>query len=105
MVEIRLFGNLRYYAKDATPFSGVMVQLEPLPGETVQSLIERLGISPQEINHIFFNSRLIATRNSHAALYDLPQARRDVNDWNLALPIRDHDRVGLFGLDIPMLSM
>jgi hypothetical protein len=105
MVEIHLYGDLRKYSKDFVPIGDILLTLEPDPGETLASLLARTGIPEVEINHVFFNSKLLVSRNRMASLYSLQQVASDVTDWNLAVPVAHGDRIGLFGLDIPLLSM
>ncbi len=38
-------------------------------------------------------------------LFDLPQAGSKVDDWDLSFELNHGDRIGLFGLDMPVLSM
>jgi hypothetical protein len=47
----------------------------------------------------------LATRTSSGPLYGYPQQRDAVFDWELSLPLASEDRVGLFGLDLPVLGM
>lgn len=111
MVEIHLYGKLRGYARDQfpggeyTPARDIVLSLENGTDETVASLLGRAGIPVQEINHIFYNSKLLATRSPTAMLFDLPQAMEQVTGWDLAVKVEDGDRLGLFGTDIPFLSM
>jgi hypothetical protein len=105
MLEIHLYGKLRKYAQGASPGGGATLTLEPDPGETTESLLARLGIPALEINHIFYNANLLASRSRTALLYGLPQSGAGVSDWDLSVPVDHGDRIGLFGLDIPVLSM
>lgn len=105
MLEIHLYGKLRKYAQGLAPASGATLTLEPGHGETLESLLARLGIPDLEINHIFFNANLLASRSRTASMYGLPQVGSDVSEWDLAIPVNHGDRIGLFGLDIPVLSM
>jgi hypothetical protein len=104
MIEIHLYGNLREYARFRHPGEAVM-QVETIPDETIKALLKRLEIPVEKINHVFYNSRLLVTRNKYAILYDLPQLNSHPEDWNLDLPIHAGDRLGLFGMDISLLSM
>lgn len=105
MIEIHLYGKLRRFSGDGVHPGEGIVKVEGRPEETICSLLERLGIPVSEINHVFLNSKLQATRVSHAELYDLPMANREMDQWELEIAVGDHDRLGLFGRDIPMLSM
>jgi len=44
MVEIHLYGQLRRYAADPRPDRESVVRLAPQPGETVGTLLARLGL-------------------------------------------------------------
>lgn len=81
------------------------MSIEARPGETVSSLLDRAGIPADEVNHIFLDSRLLASRARTAVLYGYLQSRANVHDWELQVPIDDGARLGLFGLDMAMLSM
>jgi len=47
----------------------------------------------------------LVTRISSRPLYGYPQARGTVYDWDLSLPLANGDRLGLFGIDLPVLGM
>lgn len=55
MIEIHLYGTLRRHAPDPQPDRESVVRLEPQPGETVGTTLERLSISPAEVYHVFLN--------------------------------------------------
>jgi hypothetical protein len=38
-------------------------------------------------------------------MYGYLQSRDDVHDWNLDVPVGQNARLGLFGLDMALLSM
>jgi hypothetical protein len=105
MVEVHLYGNLRHYAGDIRPGQDMVLQVQPGPGETIASLLERAGIRSDEIGHIFFNARLLATRTTMAPFYGYLQERDTVFEWDLQVPVGQGDRIGLFGTDLPILSM
>ena len=100
MVEIRLFGKLRRYTKD-NPDGIVRVSLES--EETLDMLLARLGIPPEEIYSIFLNSKLLAARSGMAIWMGYRQVRADPFDWNLNLTVKPSDRIGLFGRDMSAL--
>jgi len=82
-----------------------VVHLDARPGETVGSVLERLGVRTEEIAHIFLNGALLSTCNSVAPLAPLlagsggrPHLRAQPGH-----PVRDGDRLGLFGRDMAML--
>lgn len=105
MVEIHLYGNLRQYARDFATSGQSLLNIEPEQDETIESLLVRLGIPATEINHIFYNSKLLASRTKSAAAFGLPQVGDNTMDWDLAVPLARGDRLGVFGRDITILSM
>jgi len=104
MVEIHLYGKLRHYSRDFAPASDVILRMN-YDGETIESLMVSLGIPCDEIYHVFYNSKLLATRTKMGGLYGLPQVGPEVLTWNLKVPLNDGDRIGLFGKDMSILSM
>ena len=105
MIEVHLYGKLRTYCEGYAK-KGAAVMAVPLSqGETLSVFIDRIGIPLGEINHIFHNSKLLVTRTNNAILYDFPLASHSLDDWELSVELKTGDRLGLFGLDIPMLSM
>jgi hypothetical protein len=105
MVEIHLYGKLRRYVEEFRPGQDTVLLLEPEHADTLGLLLERSGIPVDEINHIFFNAKLLATRDSRGAFYGYPQIGSDLAGWDLGVPVGDGDRVGLFGRDMPVLGM
>ena len=105
MVEIHVYGNLRHYVKDARIDHQSVLILEPHPDETIASLLALAGIPVDEINHVFFNAKLLASRSRAALFMGYLQAHSDVSDWNLEVPVENGDRIGLFGMDMPVLGM
>ena len=99
MLEIHLYGSLRRHAPDPRPDQESVARLESQPRETVGTILERLGISPDEIYHIFLNGALLSTRNSMAPWLKYQQAGAE----GLDAPVRDGDRLGLFARDMGML--
>ena len=78
-----------------------MVRLEPQPGETVETVLERLGISPGEVYHIFLNGAILTTRNSMAPWLRYQEA--GTCDRGLDAPVEPGDRLGLFARDMALL--
>jgi hypothetical protein len=105
VVEVHLYGQLRRYAANPRPDQESVVRLDLQPGETVGTLLERLGIPPAEAYQIFLNGDLLFTRNAMAPWLGYQQARAGVpnQDPGLDFPVRDSDRVGLFAQDMAML--
>jgi hypothetical protein len=105
MVEIHVYGKLRRYVKDLQRDRNSAIILKSRPEETIASLLGHVGIPVDEINHIFFNSNLLATHTSTAPYLGYQQSRSDLFDWDLNIPVGDGDRIGLFGKDMPILGM
>lgn len=100
MVEIRLFGKLRRYTKDNP--DGI-VRVSPESDETLDMLLARLGIPPEEIYSIFLNSKLLAARSGMARWMGYRQVRNDPFNWDLNVVVKPSDRIGLFGRDMAAL--
>jgi hypothetical protein len=104
MIEIHLYGKLRQY-RSYQPGQDCVVLADHQLGETIASLLDSVGIPIEELNHVFFNAKLLSTRNRKAAYFGYPQLRSDLSNWDLNIPVGDGDRLGLFGTDMAMLSM
>ena len=103
MIDVHLFGKLRAYAGDADTAPGCVVRRKPRPDETVASLLDVLGISPDEVFTVFVNHKLLAARNTMAHWLGYRQVRESPFDWNLDVPVKSGDRVGLFGREMSQL--
>lgn len=105
MVEIRLYGKLRRFGPDPRGDQETVIRLEIRPGERVENLLDRIGVPPAEVAHIFLNGALLTTCNSMAPWLRYPRVREDVPtcEPNLDHPLKDGDRLGLFGRDMAML--
>ncbi|HHS96879.1 MAG TPA: MoaD/ThiS family protein [Chloroflexi bacterium] len=105
MVEVHFYGKLRRYAPDPRLDRESVVRLEVAPGETVESVLKRLGIQPEEVAHLFLNGALLTTCNSMAPWLHYQRAREDAPPCEPAwdTPVRDGDRLGIFGHDMAML--
>lgn len=105
MVEIRLYGKLRRFGPDLRGDQETVIYLEAKPSEAVGDVLTRLGIPLEEISHIFLNGRLLATCNSMAPWLRYQRVREDIPtcELNLDHPLRDGDRLGLFGRDMALL--
>ena len=100
MVDVHLYGKLRRYAVDSRPDRESVVSLEPQPDETVGTTLERLGIPPAEVCHVFLNGALLSTRNSMAPWLNYRQVSEGKG---LDTPVRVGDRLGLFARDMALL--
>jgi hypothetical protein len=105
MDEIHVYGELRRYVNKGQNDRRSVIRLAPRGEETLESLLMVLGIPTDEINHVFLNSKLLATRTSMASYMGFEQSRRNVHDWNLDIPVDSGDRIGLFGKDMAILGM
>lgn len=104
MISIHLYGKLRRYAPDNSPSANSVVEVEAVENETLAGLLERVGIDPDELYTIFINHKLLASRTKFAHFLGYQQVReRDVPRWDLSIRIKDGDRIGLFGPDMPAL--
>ncbi len=103
MVDIHLYGKLRSYGNNIQTGEGTIVKMDPKTGETIASLLARIGITEDEIYNIFFNARLLATRSTMAHWLGYQQVRADPLDWDLNVPVKSGDRIGLFGKDMAAL--
>jgi hypothetical protein len=100
MMEIHLYGHLRRYVSDPRPDRESVARLEPQPEETVRTALERLGISPDEIYHVFLNGTLLSTRNSMAPWLKYQES---CVGQGLDTPVQEGDRLGLFARDMALL--
>jgi len=103
MIEIRLFGKLRGFVKEPEAGHGNLIRIEPRPQETLEKLLDRIGIPPGDIYTIFLNSRLLASRSKMAYWIKYQQVHENPLEWKLDVAVRDGDRIGLFGRDMAAL--
>lgn len=99
MVEMHLYGKLRRHAREARANRESVVRLDPHPKETVRTALERVGIEPDDVYHIFLNGGMLSTQNSMAPWLKYQQAEGEGLDTRL----RDGDRLGLFSRDMALL--
>jgi len=108
MVEVHLYGSLRRHAPDPRPDRESVVRLELQPGDTVGTTLERLGVSPAEVYHLFLNGTLLFTRNSMAPWLGYQQVTRGsvgrpATAEGLDTLVQSGDRLGLFASDMGLL--
>ncbi len=105
MIEVYLYGRLRRFAPEPRADREAVVRLEVQPGETVGSVLERLGIGLDEVAHVFLNGALLTTCNSMAPWLRYQRAREDIFPCGPGLdtPVHEGDRLGVFGRDMAML--
>ena len=100
MAQIRLYGKLRSYAEGDPDY---IIRVAPEPDETLDLLLERVGIPLSDIYSIFYNSKLLAARSGMASWIGYPQVRATPFDWDLTVSVQSSDRIGLFGRDMAAL--
>jgi hypothetical protein len=105
MVEIHLYGSLRRLASDPRRDRDSVARLEPEPGETVETVLERLGVRPAEVSHVFLNGALLSSDNTMARWLDYQEARASTSGGSrlLDMPVCRGDRLGLFARDMALL--
>ena len=107
MVEIHLYGQLRRYARSPRPNRENVLRAEVAAGETVGSLLKRLGIPAEEVYHVFLNHKLLTTRNRMAPWLRYQQVREEPaglsRDLDLDAPLQAGDRLALFAPDMALL--
>lgn len=108
MIEVHLYGGLREHAPDSRARGESIARLEPQPGETVASVLERLGIPAKDVYHIFLNGAIVTSRNSMAPWLRYQEVagrgtKRPGRTQALNTRVRDGDRLGLFARDMPLL--
>ncbi len=103
MIEIHLYGKLRGYIKESQTIRNNVIRIAPGLDETIESLLARVGINTEEIYNIFLNSKLLSTRSSMAKWLGYQQVRSTPFDWDLKIPVKSGDRIGLFGSDMAAL--
>lgn len=104
---MHLCGKLRERAAAARASEESVITLEPRQDATVRSALERIGIPPDEVCHVFLNGALLTTQGSMAPWLQYEQAADSVGtpDTSEALdtPVQDGDRLGLLARDMALL--
>jgi hypothetical protein len=108
MMDVYLYGKLRRHAPETRASGESVVRLEPQPEETVRSVMERVGVSPEDVYHIFLNGAILGTKNSMAPWLRYQQAtdgpaKKPAQAKALDTPVHDGDRLGLFACDMALL--
>jgi hypothetical protein len=103
MIVIRLYGKLRRYVHNNSSCKDNAIQVSPQSDETLETLLMRMEIPIEEIYTIFFNSKLLATRSKTARWLGYQQVRISPFDWDLEIPVKSGDRIGIFGRDMAAL--
>ncbi len=82
MIEVHLYGKLRRFAKEQDPTGDSVVHVPVQEGDTIQKVLERLGVPMEEIgSNIFLNRQYSA----------------------LTRKVRDGDRLAVFPDDMQLL--
>lgn len=104
MISIHLYGKLRQHANESSPSRDSIIQVEAKENESLQMLLDRVGISTDELYTIFINAKLLTSRTKFATYLGYHQVREEnCQSWDLNVNINDGDRIGLFGPDMSAL--
>jgi len=104
MVSIHLYGRLRRHAANNSPSGNSVIEVEAIENETLQMLLDRIGINIGELYTIFINSQLLTSRTKIAPFLGYQQVcDENCQTWDLTVVINDGDRIGFFGPDMPAL--
>jgi hypothetical protein len=104
MISVHLYGKLRAYAEKSDPADDSILKIEAREGETLQMLLDRIGIGTDELYTIFINAKLLTSRTQYAPYLGYQQVcDENCQGWDLTVEIKDGDRLGLFGPDMPAL--
>ena len=103
MIEMRLYGKLRRQSAINEIRETGILHLTPDSGETLSSLLKRIGVNAEEAHSIFLNAKLLAARSNMARWLRYQGATDNPLEWNLDIPLNSGDRVGIFGRDMAAL--
>lgn len=56
LIEVHLYGRLRRFARDKDATGESVVAVPVRDGDTVEDVVRRMGMEPQELSHIFLNA-------------------------------------------------
>jgi len=108
VIEVHLYGKLRRHAPASRASGQSVVRLEVEDEETVATVLERVGIPPGDVCHIFVNGAILSTENSMAPWLKYQQAgggsggRSDATE-PFDTRVYDGDRLGVFAHDMALL--
>lgn len=102
-VELNLYGKLRRLVPGSGSVGVSSLNIRLRPGDTVASVLARIGIAADQIYTVFVNHKLLATRNKMADIVEMIQVRSDPHKWSLDLQLQTGDQLGLFGEDMAIL--
>lgn len=108
MIEVHLYGKLRRYAPTSQASRQSVVRVEVENEVTVGTVLERVGIAPGDVCHVFLNGAILSTQNSMAPWLKYQQAAPDsVERSDGAGPfdtrVHNGDRLGVFAHDMALL--
>ncbi len=103
MIEIHLYGKLRDISLDIASSQNGVYEINPVKGETIGLLLERLNIPVADVYSLFVNHKLLAARSGMAMWLRHMQVNETPFDWNLNSPVNAGDRIGVFGRDMAAL--
>ena len=103
MIEIRLYGKLRRQSAINEIRETGRLHLVPDKDETMISLLDHIGVAAEDAHSIFLNAKLLAARSNMARWLRYQGASDNPLDWNLDIPLKSGDRVGVFGRDMAAL--
>ena len=104
MISIHLYGKLRSYAPENSPSGNSILKVEAVENETLQMLLDRIGMGVDELYTIFINAKLLTSRTKYATYLGYHQVcEENCQGWDLTVIINDGDRIGFFGPDMPAL--
>ena len=103
-VALNLYGKLRKrHPVDEVVGTKGILKVDIDPDETLESVLNRVGIGIDELYTIFLNGQLLTTHNKMAEHLGYQQYCEECHNWNLCVKLQDGDRVALFGLDMATL--
>jgi len=103
MIELYLYGKRRRFAPERDEHGRSVLRVEQRPKETLEMLLERVGIDVDEVYTIFLNAKLLTTRNTMAPWLGYQQVCEECHNWKLSIVLQDGSRLGLFGEDMAAL--
>ena len=104
MISIHLYGKLRRYAPNSSASGNSILEVEANENETLQILLDRIGINANELYTIFINAKLLTSRTQYATYLGYHQVcEENCQGWAFTVIINDGDRSGFFGPDMPAL--
>jgi hypothetical protein len=85
-----------------------VVRLDVEDDETIATVLERVGVPPDDICHVFLNGAILSTQNAMAPWLNYQHAgggsvgRSDAAE-SLDARVHDGDRLGVFAHDMALL--